>query len=243
MIYLVEDMNLGIDLDLREIEQTSNCRMKTLFISCVGSHMWGMQSRESDIDLVMIYIAPTKSILRGERIMPTVRQEIAARGGEVYDTLGWEIGHLINQLIKGNVNAIWYVSSPLIIKPSPIQEELSLLVQANLCRETYRSIKGMVESQIKSEEKPTKRPGKGYRTALRTINFGIALLKEGRICFAPVLHTPGVGEVMERMVRLEEAYEFSRLPDLPDEEAFREFLLRLRLKEMAGERKVDKGRC
>ncbi len=112
-------MNLGIDIDLREIEQTNNSRMKTLFVSCVGSHMWGMQSPESDIDLVMIYIAPTKRILRGERIPPTIRQEIAARGGEVYDTLGWEIGHLINQLIKGNVNAIWYVTSPLIIKPSP----------------------------------------------------------------------------------------------------------------------------
>ena len=113
--------------------------------------MWGMENEESDIDLVMIYIAPTRSILRGERIPSTIRQEIAARGGDVYDTLGWEIGHLINQLIKGNVNAIWYVTSPLRVMPSPIQEELSRLVQANLCRETYQSIKGMAESQIKSE--------------------------------------------------------------------------------------------
>jgi uncharacterized protein len=243
MILSGGNMNLGIDIDLREIEQTNNSRMETLFVSCVGSHMWGMQSPESDIDLVMIYISPTRSILRGERVPPTVRQEIAARGGEVYDTLGWEIGHLINQLIEGNVNAIWYVSSPLIIKPSAVQEELSALVQANLCRETYQSIKGMAESQIKSEEKPTKRPGKGYRTALRTINFGITLLEEGRICFAPILHTPGAGEVMEKMLQLEEAYAASSLPDLPDEDAFREFLLRLRLKEMTGERKVDKGRC
>ena len=37
---------------------------------------------------------------------------------------------------------------------------------------------------------------------------------------------------MEKMRQLEEAYEASRLPDLPDEDAFREFLLRLRLEEM-----------
>jgi hypothetical protein len=92
----------------------------------------------------------------------------------------------------------------------------------------------MAESQIKSEEKPTKRPGKGYRTALRTINFGITLLSEGRICFAPVLHTPEAGEVTERMIQLEEAYKASCLPDLPNEKAFREYLLSLRLKEMAG---------
>jgi hypothetical protein len=219
-------------VDLQELAEISNNRMKILFISCVGSHMWGMQSEESDIDLVMIYIAPTRAILRGERISPTVRQQITARGGEIYDTLGWEIGHLINQLIKGNVNAIWYVTSPLVIKPSIIQEELSALVQDNLCRQTYHSIKGMAESQIKSEEKP-RIVGKGYRTALRTINFGIKLLNQGKICFSPVLHTPGAEEVMEKMGQLQEAYEASLLPDLPDEDAFREFLLRLRLEKMA----------
>ena len=223
-------MRLGVDL--QELAEIADNRMKTLFISCVGSHMWSMQSPESDIDLVMIYIAPTRTLLRGERISPTVRQQITARGGEIYDTLGWEIGHLINQLIKGNVNAIWYVTSPLVIKPSIIQEELLALVQANLCRQTYHSIKGMAESQMKSEEKPEV-AGKGYRTALRTINFGILHLSEGRICFAPALCTPGAEEVMERMRRLEEAYESSRLPDRPDEDAFREFLLRLRMEEMA----------
>jgi len=219
-------------IDLQELAEIESNRMKTLFVSCVGSHMWGMQNEVSDIDLVMIYIVPTRSILRGERVLHTVRQEIAARKGEIYDTLGWEIGHLINQLIKGNVNAIWYVNSPLVVKPSIIQEELSALVQANLCRQTYHSIKGMAESQIKSEEKP-KNAGKGYRTALRTINFGIRLLSEGRIFFAPALHTPGAREVMEKMGQLQEAYEASRLPDLPDEDALREFLLRLRLEEMA----------
>jgi hypothetical protein len=218
-------------VDLQELAEIANNRMKILFISCVGSHMWGMQIQESDIDLVMIYIAPTRAILRGERISPTIRQQITARGGEIYDTLGWEIGHLINQLIKGNVNAIWYVTSPLVIKPSIIQEELSALVEANLCRDTYHSVKGMAQSQIKSEEK-VKMGGKGYRTAQRTINFGIKLLLEGKICFAPALGKPGAEEVTEKMRQLEEAYESSPLPDRPDENAFREFLLRLRMEEM-----------
>ncbi|MDD4448114.1 MAG: nucleotidyltransferase domain-containing protein [Methanothrix sp.] len=226
---------MQIGIDLHELEEIADNRMKTLFISCVGSHMWGMNSPESDIDLVMIYIAPTRSLLRGEKIMPTVRQQITARGGEIYDTLGWEIGHLINQLIKGNVNAIWYVTSPLLVKPSILQEELSALVRANLCRQTFHSIKGMAESQIKSEEKPADKPGiagKGYRTALRTINFGIKLLLEGKICFAPVLSTPGKEAVMEKLQRLDEAYASSLLPDWPDEDVFRDFLMRQRLEDM-----------
>ncbi len=226
---------LQIGIDLHELGEIADNRMKTLFISCVGSHMWGMNSQESDIDLVMIYIAPTRSLLRGEKILPTVRQQITARGGEIYDTLGLEIGHLINQLIKGNINAIWYATSPLLVKPSILQEELSALVRSNLCRQTYHSLKGMAESQIKSEEKPAAKPriaGKGYRTALRTINFGISLLSEGKICFTPVLHTPGAEAVMEKMQRLDEAYASSLLPDRPDEDAFRELLLRLRIEDL-----------
>lgn len=43
-------------------------------------------------------------------------------------------------------------------------------MQASLCKESYHSIKGMVESQIKSDKKP-RIAGKGYKTALRIINL------------------------------------------------------------------------
>jgi predicted nucleotidyltransferase len=233
---------MKIGIDPHELEEIADNRMRTLFISCVGSHMWGMNSPESDIDLVMIYIAPTRSLLRGDKVPYTIRQQIAPKNGKIYDTLGWEIGHLINQLIKGNINAIWYVTSPLIIKPSRVQEELSALVRTNLCRQTYHSIKGMAESQIKSEEKPGAKPniaGKGYRTALRTINFAIHLLSEGKICFAPVLHTPHKDEVMEKMQQLDESYASSLLPDRPDEDAFREFLLKLRMDEQSHANRIN----
>jgi hypothetical protein len=231
------------DLLISELEAAKmvKCKgMKILYISCVGSHMWRMESKESDIDLVMIYIVPTKRILRGEKFPATIRQEMAARGGGIYDTLGWEIGHLIDLLIKGNINAIWYATSPLVIMPSALQEELSAIVQANLCRESYHSIKGMAESQINSETGQlklsgtglVKRPGKGYRTALRTINFGIKLLREARISYEPVMHDPALEELKEGMNQLDEAYRQSMLPDLPDEDQFRDFLLRQRLEEM-----------
>ena len=239
MIEQIDFENLPIS-ELEAAKMVKCKGMKILYISCVGSHMWGMESKESDIDLVMIYIVPTKRILRGEKFPATIRQEMAARGGGIYDTLGWEIGHLIDLLIKGNVNAIWYATSPLVIMPSALQEELSAIVQANLCRESYHSIKGMAESQIKSETGQlklsgaglVKRPGKGYRTALRSINFGIELLREARISYEPVMHDPTHEELKEGMNQLDEAYRQSMLPDLPDEDQFRDFLLRQRLKEM-----------
>ncbi|WP_422574374.1 DNA polymerase beta superfamily protein, partial [Methanothrix sp.] len=210
MIEQIDFENLPIS-ELEAAKMVKCKGMKILYISCVGSHMWGMESKESDIDLVMIYIVPTKRILRGEKFPATIRQEMAARGGGIYDTLGWEIGHLIDLLIKGNVNAIWYATSPLVIMPSALQEELSAIVQANLCRESYHSIKGMAESQINSETGQlklsgtglVKRPGKGYRTALRTIKFGIKLLREARISYEPVMHDPALEELKEGMNQLD----------------------------------------
>ena len=210
-------------------------KMKTLFVSCVGSHMWGMESEESDVDLVEIYMASTRAILRGETVPSTIGQQMAAVEGVIYDIQGWEIGHLINLLIKGNVNAIWCSSSPLVIQPSPAQEGLKTLVGANLCRETYHSIKGMAESQIEYGQKKERIAGKGYRTALRTLNFGIELLSRGRLCFEPVRHIPEPEKVIEAMRQLSWAYEESPLPDLPDEDIFREFLFGLRLEEIAQE--------
>ncbi len=208
--------------------------MRTLFVTCVGSHMWRMNNEESDVDLAVIYIAPTDAILRGERIPVTTGQQMNARQGIIYDTLGWEIGHLINQLLKGNVNAIWYTTSPIVIQPSSYQEELRSLVESNLCRNTYRSLAGMAESQIEVGKKMSGVKGKGLRTALRTMNFGIELLTRGRLYYEPVCYTPDLDVVLDKKQQLLLAYESSNLPDLPDEEVFRDFLFRLRMDEMAG---------
>jgi len=185
------------DLPISELKAAKTAKgkgMKILYISCVGSHMWRMESKESDIDLVMIYTVSTRRILRGEKFPAAIRQEMAAKEGG----------------------------------------------KANLCRESYHSIKGMAESQIKSETGQlklsgagfVKRPGKGYRTALRSINFGIKLLREARISYEPVMHDPALEELKEGMNQLDEAYRQSMLPDLPDEDQFRDFLLGQRLKEM-----------
>ncbi len=213
--------------------------MRTLFVTCVVSHMWRMNDEESDVDLSVIYIAPTRSILRGEAISPTVSQQIIPREGIVYDILGWELGHLINQLLKGNINAIWYSTSPIVPRPSPYQEELKALVKSNLCKSAYHSLAGMAESQIKEGQKREGIDGKGYRTALRTMNFGIELLSRGELCYEPVSYTPEKDEVLEKKQQLLEAYEASPLQDLPDEDAFREFLCKLRMDEMAGKMYFD----
>ncbi len=207
-------------------------QVRTLFITCVGSHMWRMNAEDSDVDLAITYIAPTRAILRGEPISHTIGQQKSIRNGIVYDTMGWEVGHLINQLLKGNINAIWYATSPIVPQRSVCQEELKYLIENNLCRNTYYSLAGMADIQIKEGQKQNGSGSKGFMTALRTMNFGVELLSRGRLCYSPVRYIPELDEVEERKRRLLDAYKSSHMPDLPDKEVFREFLYKLRMADM-----------
>ena len=53
MIEQIDFENLRIS-ELKAAETVEGKGMKIPYISCVGSHMWRMESKESDIDLVMI---------------------------------------------------------------------------------------------------------------------------------------------------------------------------------------------
>ena len=44
---------------------------QTLFVTEVGSRMWGMATPESDYDHVVVYQVPTRRILEGHRVPET----------------------------------------------------------------------------------------------------------------------------------------------------------------------------
>lgn len=45
--------------------------MKPLFVTNVGSHMWGMSTPDSDLDLMLVYQEDTRHILEGRGIEKT----------------------------------------------------------------------------------------------------------------------------------------------------------------------------
>ena len=89
-----------------------------LFVTEVGSRMWMMDDVSSDYDLFYCYQTPSTDYLRNGDFKNTRAARKFTVTGNEYDAQYMEIGHLINLLCKGNVNAIWAVMSPLIYKPS-----------------------------------------------------------------------------------------------------------------------------
>lgn len=212
-----------------------------LWTTEVGSAMWGMfQPGKSDHDYITVRACATRDILKGYRIHETWEQVKYMGDDEVeIDESFIEIGHLVNYLMKGNVNYLWAVTSPIVIRDHPLLEHLKRIVLNNPSRLPYHSLSGMTKSQKLDE---TKRPrlagGKGYRTAARTALFGCKLLRDWTFDYKVpetlVNLDISLEDVETYTAELDNAYTESTLPDSINEENFRQFLYGVRKLEENG---------
>ncbi len=206
-----------------------------LFATVTGSHMYRMERPCSDFDISVVYQAPTSRILRGEPVSPTLEDFTHQHGPDQRscDEQYRELGHLIQQLVEGNVNAIWQVCSPIVAINHPYLGRIRALTLDNLSKASYKSIRGMAISQFKDETKRAGRipVGKGHWSAIRTCHFGIQLLRDHVVRFSPV-ETRGrftAADVQNWLAALDKAYEESTLPETPNEALYRDLLENMRL--------------
>lgn len=205
---------------------------RKLFTTNVGSHMWGMETPSSDVDLFICYVAPLKDILIGKKVK-SKHHQVDNRDMAIH-----EVGHVVRQIGDNNVNFMWGVLSPIVVSGSRALQELYFLTTKNLSKKIYHSIHGLAVHNYKkyidgnpknlSEEKLTKKCNIVYRTAM----FGYYVLHNlgVKFDFATTGNTAKTVEIM--ITKLDRAYEQSGLPDSPQHmEELYEWLCDLRLKE------------
>lgn len=203
----------------------------TLFATIYGSHLWSMDTPQSDFDIAEIYQVPSEIILSGASYPETLPQKKYESDNIQVEKTMWEIEHLIKYLLKGNQNAIWMTCSPLILKTCPEHAELVKIIKGNLCKNTYHSCKGMSESQI-SDSYKRNLGMKGLRSAWRTTNFGINLLLYNKVLFESAPEKVTLEMCKQKLMELDNAYQESSLPEFPNEEPFRQWLYKLRMNEL-----------
>ena len=199
------------------------------FTTMIGSDMWQMRRPDSDTDLFRVYVASTEDILKGTADM---RSKFIQKDNT--DITIHEIGKVVSMLLKGNLNFIIGVMSPIVVSVhnSELFYELRSIVKRNISKNCYHSIRGFTLHNYKKYiESGLDRSERRCNKVLRVLKFGQRLLQEGRFVFEPV--TGGTPEIIEReLEKLEVAYEKSPLPEKPNEEPFREWLFKLRLYEL-----------
>lgn len=208
-----------------------------------GSHLWQMNTPESDIDYYLVFLSPSIDFLIGKGNIHSVHSII----GED-DKQSHELMIVVNELLKGNFNHIIGVFSPLVIRDWEELPELRRLGKLNLSKKCYNSIHGLATHNLKKfitnptkEMKPLTPEAKQKKlnTIMRTLNFGINLLETGEMKFSPAWDTDE-GNVENAIMELDESFANSKLPEEPEHvDEFIEWLLKIRLKSLDRRRDED----
>lgn len=160
--------------------------MRGLYTSVVGSHAWGMERPDSDWDFWSIYQVPSREFLLGRRHEGGHESSGTLYGhGEPWDLSKFEIGHHINQLMKGNINHVVAVFAPRAgtmggnwQNPAPswksmfkepgnqpvVKKDLMRILAENPAKNIYRSVNGMTTANLKKYFK------KGARLSIEQVN-------------------------------------------------------------------------
>ena len=201
--------------------------MRTLFRTVIGAHIWHMEHEGSDTDVFECYQTPTIDLLRGKG---GIKSFFEPKQEGNRDMARHELQAVINQLMKGNLNFVIGVMSPIVERSGPVHEELVNLFTQHPPKNVYYSTKGMVVHNVKLYYKELDNLPKKVNTILRAINFGINYLKTGEVKFEPYT---GVRQQIEgKLVELDEAYRTSTLEERLPEGMVRDILLRARLKDL-----------
>ncbi len=209
----------------------------------VGSQMWGMARPDSDKDYYVLYLGKSSSILTGDD-HPYHGGIHSTEEGAPEQFAGYELGHSIHQLRAGNVNHLWGLLSPIVVKISPLYDELRGIVMQNLAKNCYPSIHGLAKHNLqlwfyreKDREYPLNR--KKLNIIARTLQFGIAIL-QGLGAQYKATNYETVQDVEALVGTLDTAYKESKLPEKPNPAPFKEYLLRCRVTALRAELKYQR---
>ena len=200
-----------------------------LFSTIIGSHVWNMNTAMSDTDIFEAYVASTEDILRGTA---NTKSKFIQKDG--VDTAQHEIGKIVNQLLKGNLNFIIGVTSPIIEKDSMELYHLRNIVEKTISKNCYGSIHGMAQHNFKKyivsgKDTSERRCNK----ILRGLKFGMRILDGQGIKFERA-ENGSEEDIVEAILMLDESFNISKLSDKPDEEPFRDWLYEARINEWYG---------
>ena len=195
---------------------------------------------DSDVDLFSAYIIPTKDILSGKNRGYGSHCSGSSGAGEE-DKVSHEIGKIVDELIKGNINFLVGTLSSLVISHHEIDTltELKHIVeeygQTKTCTHSIRGLavhnyrKYVIGSDTARDYPLTKK----CNSINRVLLFGINLLNGNGFEFKSVTNqTPEDVKVL--LEEFDKAVITSKLPDKTNPEPFRNYLFKLRMLELNG---------
>ena len=229
---------------------------KPLFVTVSGSHIYGFNSPDSDVDLRGCHQLPLEAVVGLKSSVETIDRESIEDGVEV-DIVSHDIGKYFNLLVKNNGYVLEQIFSPLVISGESFLEELRPIASRCITRFHYHHYRGFFNTKLKMLDNEPQKKAKSLLYAYRVLLTGIHLMNHGQVetdirklyadhslDFIPDLIAQKVEEkialpnldwdfhrqqLIDLEAKMEAAFEASSLPEHRDEQAVNDFLLRLRM--------------
>lgn len=185
--------------DPRLLAQVRQHPYPLLFATISGAHLYGFPSPDSDYDLRGVHLLPLEEIVGLQPGQETVERSGVHDGLEI-DLVTHDARKFFGLMLKKNGYVIEQVLSPLIVHTTPEHEELKSIAATCLTRHHAHHYLGFAETQWKLFQKDDPPRVKPLLYVYRVLLTGIHLMR--------------TGEVEANLVRLNDVYRLSQIPEL-----------------------------
>ena len=186
-------------IDARLQTVTASQSYPLLLMTLSGAHLYGFPSADSDYDLRGVHILPVQEVVGLHEGRETIETTIMQDGLEI-DLVTYDVKKFLMLLLKKNGSVLEQIYSPLVIHTTPEHEELKLIARKCITCHHHHHYFGFAESQWKLFSKESSHQVKPLLYIYRVLLTGIHLMR--------------TGEVESNLLRLNEVFKLSYIPEL-----------------------------
>lgn len=172
---------LNIDIDVEAMSNLVND--KVVYASVVGSHQYGWNDDNSDIDIHGCFISPLMSVLSLEHS----NMVISKKFDEDIELNLFELEKELKLILENNCNVYEHITSPHRLITSPLYTELMVLSKHALSKKIINSYMGLATHNYQKyispfiHKEPSSIPAKKFLYVMRSLMAGIYVLNRGHI--------------------------------------------------------------
>lgn len=188
-----------MNIDPQLHKQVDDHPYPLLFATISGAHLYGFPSSDSDYDLRGVHLLPLEEVL-GLKTGPETVEKSGIHNGLEIDLVTHDAKKFFGLMLKKNGYVMEQVLSPLVVHTTPEHEELKAIAADCLTKHHAHHYLGFAETQWKLFQKQDLPRVKPLLYVYRVLLTGIHLMR--------------TGEVEANLVRLNETFNLSYLPEL-----------------------------
>lgn len=170
-----------------------------LFATISGSHLYGFPSADSDYDLRGVHLLPLTEVVGLKAGRETIEKTNIRDGMEI-DLVTHDAKKFFHLMLKKNGYVLEQLLSPLIVATSPEHEELKAIAGGCITKHHAHHYLGFSATQWKLFQKEDPPRVKPLLYVYRVLLTGIHLMRSG--------------EVESNLLRLNETFKLSYIPEL-----------------------------